>query len=436
MGIRQARLTEAVTQAKSQTVDAAATDWSDGSDRLAKVASRLRQAAQLAADGIDGDTGPAMAARFTEAVDLLNERSRQMRAGADALRQTKSAIDIAVDEHAKIATSEITPQSYRQPDGWSDMTEMQKKADRDAHDRGQASAMADEEAKREEQARIVTESFERRYETPIETMKNIYGYQEPPPPPTGGGGSGGSSSGGSYTPPTGGSTGVPTLHGSGGTIGHYPQTDHDGSSQTDTPTDPDSTGGDSHDPSLLTGSSTQSVPTTPTSGANGEAIPPVSTSGPGGGVSPGVLGGVVGGIAGGAALGAIARNGGMSGLLGKGSLSSRGVAPIGGSSKGSSGVLGRSGAGTGAAGRGAGSAGRGAGGAGGAGRGAGAAGRGAAASGRGAGGRGAGAGRGGAAGAGGRGGTSKDQKKGSDQDRFDDGQDWLDDDGVGPAVLD
>lgn len=433
MGPHQRRLTDAVSSAARDRVSGAADDWDRTAGRLDSAAANLRSAAR-ASTSVGGEAGSAMEERFNDAVQLLLRRSRQMAAGAAALTQSMETIDRATTAHRNIATSDIVAEPYRQPPGFADMTERDKQVARDTHDRTQAGAMADEEAKREEQARVVAENFDRDYETPIETMKKIYGYQEPPAgtSSTSGGGGGPSSVG--YSGRSAGGTGTSgpgLLNGAAQPDGSLDHVDSPPTGEPDTSTNPNLPD-PSNDPTTEPTTEPSTPPDATTPSGSGQPLPPVSTGGPGGGVSPGVLGGVAGGIVGGAALGAIARNGGLSGLLGKGSLSSRGVAPIGGSSKGSSGVLGRSGAGTGAAGRGAGTAGRGADAAG---RGAGAAGRGGGASGRGAGGRAAGSGRGGGAGAGGRGGKSKDQRKSADQEHFDDGEDWLDDEGAGPAVL-
>ncbi|KRC59520.1 MULTISPECIES: hypothetical protein [unclassified Nocardioides] len=145
---------------------------------------------------------------------------------------------------------------------------------------------------------------------------------------------------------------------------------------------------------------------------------PTGPGGTGGGVHPGVLGGGL--LAGGLATpGAV---NGIRGLLSRGGLSSGGAGAIGSSSRaGGPGSLGRSG-GTGAGAPGS-QAGRGGG------RGGGSAGSQAGRGGRG--------GRsGGAGGAGGRGNRRKDDRDPSnEQDLYDDGKDWLDDEGTAPGVL-
>lgn len=146
----------------------------------------------------------------------------------------------------------------------------------------------------------------------------------------------------------------------------------------------------------------------------------------GGGISPGLIGG---GLAAGGALAAPGALKGLSGMLSRGSLSGAGT--IGSSSRaGGPGALGRGGAatpGSPTARSGAGAGGRGAGGR---------AGTPGAQGGRGRGGAGGRGGRGAAgAAAGGRGRGKKDQEGGADRELYDDGQDWLDDEGAGPSVL-
>lgn len=435
-GPQENRLDAGLAPATTLDVAGSKITWDLGAENLEKVAAKLGQILSTAEEfGVE--TGPALRKALEESIEYLGKQQQKMRRGGTALQQAQVGLSGAIGEHRKLKApggeyAPYSPRNYAPPTNVDDMSEFQKKAHQDEFNRGEASAVDQQEARREAKAREIAAQLDRDYEEPIATMKSIYGYQEPTTAPPTSGGEGGSWSGGGYTPPLGGSGGYsgpgpaaggPAAGGHGTANAHTHFSDSQNSEQS---TPPDSTAGGPRTP----GTSTEPAvpPSTEAPDLVGEQRPPHSTSGPGGGVSPSVLGGVAGGIAGGAALGAIARNGGLSGLLGKGSLSSRGVAPIGGTSKGGSGVLGRSGAGTASAGRGgAASGGRGSGGRGAGGRGGSAAGRGAA------GGRGVAGGRGAA---GGRGGKTKDQKKTSDQDRFDDGEDWLDDDGVGPAVLD
>ncbi|WP_435770117.1 hypothetical protein [Nocardioides sp. SYSU DS0651] len=158
--------------------------------------------------------------------------------------------------------------------------------------------------------------------------------------------------------------------------------------------------------------------------------------GGGGGLNPGLVGG---GLAAAGVLGAPGLVNGIRGLLNRGGSLSGGAGAIGSSTRtGGPGALGRSGAGTvpgTPVGRGGG--GGGAGGGRGGGRGGGAAG------GRGAGVPGSAAGRGGSGargvgvgvGAGGRGRGRRDDDQVQGRDLFDDGQDWIDDEGTAPGVL-
>ncbi|MEV4999545.1 hypothetical protein [Nocardioides sp. LML1-1-1.1] len=144
--------------------------------------------------------------------------------------------------------------------------------------------------------------------------------------------------------------------------------------------------------------------------------------GGGGGISPGLIGG---GLAAGGALAAPGAIKGLSGMLSRAGLSGGGT--IGASSRaGGPGALGRSGAGTPGSPTSRGAGGRGAGGR---------AGAPGAQGGRGRGGAGGRGGRGAAGAGGGRGRGKKDQENGADQELYDDGQDWLDDEGAGPSVL-
>lgn len=437
-GYQRQRLDEALDTAKPGRVGSGEDQWRIASRKLSQVASHLRQAAHLGLD-IKGDTGQAMFRTMLESANRLERRSQQMERGGSALRDTASAIIVARAARDEIDTRlpPLTPEPFSAPQGYDDLPAWRQTEVRNRHDQTQTGLVEAREQEREDAARKVAEAFERDYRPPIKVMQDIYGYEPPPPAPPGNaptptyapaGGSGRTS--GSYAGPRRQGHPVPT---DGGPDGPGP------TGGDPVPTDPGPGDGGPNPGPIDPGPGDGGPPTSPwvdIPGTYGDAGPSSDGGGSGPSVSPAVLGTGAGVVAAGA-LGAAARGGlASAGASALRNLTGRG-GPLGGTVRGAGPVLGRSGvgtAGTPTSSRGTGAAGRGAGGlrsGAGTGAGAGRGGRGAGgARGRGAGGRAGGMGVGGKHG---RGRNEEEQR--TERDLFDDGQDWIDDEGAAPGVL-
>ncbi|MBM7516011.1 hypothetical protein [Nocardioides nitrophenolicus] len=391
----------------SEDVLTAQVAWENTATSLDKVHEALATASEKIPEGLGGEQVRDMVKEsFTLAAQRVGERHGQVAAVSAALKHASTAM-AAAEQEAKNppgAPGEAppVPESTNDPDvDAENMTAYAK--DKSAYnEKVTAYGDADERARKKVQALL------EKYDAAVTAFQAIEGGEEKEPngpgTPTGPGGP-------RYTPPPR-STPVGTWIGSGGPgdIGNPVGPEN----PTGDPDYPDYPGPGGH------------VPGYPGPGYN---PPPIDTltpnlppldPGPGGVGSggtgdhtftagPAVLGGAAAGVFG-AAPGVVR---GLRGLVGGRGLGSSGVGAIGSSTRaGGPGSLGRAGAGTPGSpvGRGTGRGG--------------AAGRG------GAGGRG-----GGAAGAAGGRGRRRDEKDGQDRDLFDDGEDWIDDEGAGPGVL-
>ncbi len=415
-GPHRARLDQGLASAQLPRLNEAVTGWFSSMNALSLVSAALRKAAE-AGNLIGGRTGPAMFAAMNDSSARLDGHAEQMSKGFAALMDARASLEAAREARDAI-DRDLPPYSPRTYTSDPDLTPADNEVARSLHDHGEQSAAADREAQREARARQVADDFERSYEHPVAVMKEIYGYEPPPDRPVhvdrGIGGS--SRTGSAPGTTTSGHAGTPTL---GGT--YHP--DHGGAGA-----DGDAGAGEeSSDPSSTSGT------TTPTGTADGTGDSGTSPSGtpttPAAGGS-GLTGGVVGGVAGAGLLGGLVR-GGLGGAATIKAPST--AAPLGGTARGSAGTLGRAGTApttpvsrsttTGATPRGAATGGT-------PGRGAAAGTRAAGTSGtRSTGAPGASGGARGAGTAAGRN-ARKERRDGTDRDLFDDGQDWLDDDGV------
>ena len=403
-GPNEARFRTSLHGASFDAVHDGAKEWLRCAELL-DVVSRSLDAAAGKDKKIGGRTGPAMGDAFRRTSKSVTERSGLLREGKAALESAANVIEKAVK--AQEAMDKAHPQASN-PGSWTRPVGPLTEEDLDAQRKHQAKVNEFQEnaAARERISRQWTQNIDDVFSDSTEVMKKIHGEPDPEKP-----GPGDDGKPGSINPTKG------TPQGPGDT-----DTDPRDPDDND-PRDPDDTGGgdDSGDD-------------------DHSNIPPIGSDDGGGigGPSTGTLGGLAVGAGGGAlALGGL-RNGGL--VLPGGAVNSNGVRPIGSTGRiGTSGALGR-GAGALAPGtpvtRGGAAAGRGAGGVGRGGAGTGSpVGRG----GRGgAGGR--GAGRGGRAGAGGIGtgrgkGKKDEEKKQAPRDLFDDGEDWIDDEGAAPNVL-
>ena len=454
-GPQESRFDTAVQGMNEFDVLFAASEWRAGQERLKKVAKALRDAAPKMHEDFGGETGATAMVAFEKVGAAADKRAAEMGEVADALDRTKVAMSDAQSAHTAMGTAPAQPAPYTATGG-NDADDLRREQAANRQKNAYDSAMAD----REKKSQAETDKLEEAYREAMGAMKQAHGEPEPS---TGGGGGGGGGAGAGG----GGGGGVPV--GGGGAGGSHFVPTHDavfvpaqgdddstGSSGTDGTGGSGGSGG-----SNGTGTTTPVVPAASvgSSQAGGEALTPggsstaspiggipTSTSASGGvgaptagGLAGAIGGGMAGGMAGisgavrgggmtaiptgaagatsgGRAIGASARSGGASGALGRsavaGTAGSAGSPTTrGGAARGASGTRGASGGARGAA---AGAAGQ-----------AGSRGR--------SGARGAGAGA--AGGAGGQGRTK--DKKGSKKDEFfEEVQDWIDDEGMAPGVID
>ncbi|WP_269782151.1 hypothetical protein [Nocardioides sp. R-C-SC26] len=419
-------------------------EWDECRTLLDAVEKQLLKAAS-ADEAIvpEGETGQSMAGAFSRAASAMAKRAAELQRGSEALGSAGGVISGA--RKAKEQLDRDWP-PVAAPDAWTDPVgpwtdeDHQAKADHDT----QASLYAETRRRREETSREWTTRMDEVFDEQTSVMEQIHGEEV-------------------IWPPVGPEDPYPT--GPGRSPITTPTSSDDGSRPTRDPHITDTDGNGDGDDSIDTTNPTTTQPTTtqpPVIGPGTDVGPGVtaptpspSTAGPGG-MSPAAVAGLGGAaLLGGAGLvagaraglslpgfgsarpgsfGATSRAAGTGSTLGRGTAS--GAARAGGTAgsarPGTAGSPGRAGA----AGRGAGAAGgRGAASGGAGGRGAGRAGTaGAGGKGAGAGGRGGAGGKGGAGAAGGRG-RGRDQREDArDRDLYDDGKDWLDDDGA-PGVL-
>ncbi|MFD1246436.1 hypothetical protein ACFQ3F_01425 [Nocardioides ginsengisoli] len=413
------RLKSATETSHSERVSSAAGIWRTHSASLASLAHTLSEVADLVhqgfSDGAPGDP-EGTAARGSLAFRTL---SKDVGVRRDQMTKAADVIDVAATElynaeqmgGKPINEPAVLPDkpSRHEYETAEDYTDASKKYDtaKAQHDADVADLAA-----RDAKAKVQLDKLDAAYVKASEELAKIHGEPVHPEdiPPSSENRPGGFPAG-------------PRVHG-GGDIptGHQvkPPIHHPGDPGIPGTGDPgghDYPGGDGGGDHWGGGGGDQGGGH---GGTIGNPLIPGGGSGGGGGGGLSVGGAAVGaGIFGGAGLAGAVRGA----LGGRGALSSGGGS-IGASSRsGGSATLGRSGGSTGSGTPGS-QAGRGGG------RGAGAGGRGSAG---GSGGRG---GRGGAGAAGGRGGRRKnDDDQYDEQDLFDDGSDWLDDEGTAPGVL-
>ena len=395
-GPQRARLDSAVDTASATGVTGASEEWRRCATLLAEVAKALDGAA---ATDVRGNTGTSMKDAFTHSAGSVRKKIERLDAGRRALTDAHAAIARARQDRVALdadAPGMSDPGTFR-PD--PEKTPEENQTARGLH-QGAVNDYWDRYAKREAEARRIADVLDTRYADSVAVMKQIHG--EPDRTRT----------------------------------DHTERTDRGTERGTERGTAPAPVEPGpavrppgSIDPGHPPGPVDPSAPSDPAAGGH---LPGGLTTG---GLTTGGLA-VGGGLAGFGLANAI-----RGGLAGPGQAVRPGpVRPIGSTSRAAvSGTLGRSGAaGTGSPGSARTTSGRGVGGSRGAvGRGVG----GAAQAGtrgtpqgsaRGSGTRGAGAGATG----GRRGGANDDEERRSDRDLFDDGQDWVDDEGAASGVLD
>lgn len=412
-----AELRQWTTGMNEEDVSTSELAWSSVANALQLVGKSVRGLAPVLKEGFgESDIARTAPAAITRAADNLDEQHGPMVKASKALGEVLVAMKKAnTTNGTKVDEPGPAPQQENYP-GIPLVADLKFAADTAKHV-GQVAAYNAHDADAAERLAELKKS----YNAAVTVFKDIHGDPYIPVDPDGTAGGGNGPTGNRPAP----GTGVKPVRPIGTVIG-----DDDTPGKDDHPDRPD------HDdpprPPIrdIDNGVDENWPTFDPDPIGGDPTPPGPVGGTisappsgGGGISPGLLGG---GLAAGAALSAPGAIKGISGMLSRAGLSGGGT--IGASSRaGGPGALGRSGAGTpgsptargGAGGRGAGGRGGAPGSQGGRGGRGGAGGRG---------GRGTGAG-------GGRARGKKDAENGQDQEFYDDGQDWLDDEGAGPSVL-
>ena len=436
------RLRSGVAGAQRGLVDTAHAEWAKGAVLLSAVAESLNSSAPHI-EGQIGKSGKAAAEAFTAVSAKVQHRANQMSAASDALMAASNALKQAeaVRDHINAhPPADPGPRPTATPGMDQSPEDINKMRAWSAKKSASDSTSSDHETR----ARIAADNMDTVYQGSTETMKKVHGEPDPPPPVKegqGGGGSGGTTpSGGGSAPPAGGGgkhTIGPTTT---GPSAHYdPNTSVHWDPHNPGPHGGGGGGGGGNDttvdPWLPPGSEQGGGTTGPsTIGAvpGGGSVSTGSPSSPGLGAPAGVAGalggGVMGGMTGvsGAVRGpsVVSTGGGAAGSGGARSIGSTSRTGATGSALGRGSSAGTAGSPTGArAGGGARSAGGGSRGAGGGTRGAGKAGS-----------RGSSGGRGTAGG--GQGGKNKKDPKKKGTDFFEEEQDWIDDEGAAPGVID
>jgi hypothetical protein len=445
-GPQQQRLRDYLDRANQGELRAASFKWIEGQDILRVVSQQLeRMSGAMGSSGdaeFQGATADAARMSFVVSAQAMVHKADQLKQGADAFDQSATALETAIAERDALAQGDGAQPPVRPttPPGSTDPEDV--RAQRDFNTAN--AAYWEKYHADEKRAGDAITALDQSHTAAAEVFKSIHG--EPDPVPPGSGGSGGAG-GGAATPSAGGGGAGGggdadfDLVATGGGHGGDDDDSDDGGGGDTTPSDdiPDATGtGDGGVHGEITGPTAPTGTTAPTAAGIGSGTPSTAGSGgvnapaAGGGVAAGlgvgVAGGLAGGVAGGLAFpGTVAGTGGAaSGGRGIGAGGPRGAgSPVLGRGNGIAGVGNGAGTGTRGTARGAGRAGA-AGSA--AGRGT-ARGRGAAGSRGMLGGSGAGAGRGA--------GRGKDKRvRGEEHELFDDGQDWLDDEGAYDGVID
>jgi hypothetical protein len=392
-----------------------------------------------------GQTGTQAQQAFEKVAAKADERSQQMTRAAEALGSARGAMVSARATQSSLGPMPSEPTAPTSQPGVQDAEDLKREQAYHRQKSSYNAALADREARSEAAANEV----DRVFEESTRAMKQVHGEPDPRPKgdepdgqePTVGGGGGGATAPTAATPSAG--SGGASIGGAGGGGGGGGEATASPVTPTD-PTSPTSTvvpiG--ASDPGSAQGGSPV---LTPSSGAASTPVGGSTTSSGGigapaaGGLAAALGGGLMGGAAG---IGGAVRGGGVTAAPATGARG-QGGRPIGSSARaaGASGALGRGAV--------AGSAGspstrptsatgsRSAGGAGGAAR---AAGSGARGSGVGAAGQagsrsGSGA-RATGAGATGAAGRKQDREKRRKDEFFEDVQDWVDDEGAAPGVID
>lgn len=409
------------THATVSTIADASLDWHNSAALLRSIAHSLTLHTTTldSAFGADSEVTAAATAAFQKAADTMTSRADQLEAGSHQLTTVHAQLIVAQSEQKRLTppTDAGTAPTVTDP---SDPAQKKKYNAWKAKSDAAGKAYNDNETAAAAQIRALDTAFD----DAALTMREIHGETPAPPPSSGGAGPGmpSGTTGGGRTSGRQSATKDPTTVVPTATVVATDPgtTHHPGATATTSTTGTSTTGTGGDQGGLLQGGGTP-MPSAPTSTPVTPSAPVASSGGlSAGGIASGVGGA---GVLGAGALGGLGGYG--AGGAGAGSLPPLRFEPgqtIGGSaaSRVGGGALGAeeqavAGRRTVAAGGGVGSGARGA-----------AGGRGAAGS------RGGGSRTGAAAG-----GRGRDRKRGEQaaDDLWDDGSDWLDDEGAGPAVV-
>ena len=324
MGQQEERLRRTVSGAHFPDLAVSAEGWRQGADRLREVQSVLQMATEdvRAGFGESSEVSEASVTAFTKVAEKAAKRSEQMRAAAQAIETSNSALMAAAHEQRLLDASAPTqPQPPERTPGMPETPDTLRAEQRYGRDLGAYNAaMADRETRAKQRA----DQVDTTYAESAEVMRRIHGEPDErvmrDAAGSGAGVGGGRGAGGAA--PTGGS--VAAGH-PGGSAHVHPT----GTQQAPTGHTLDTGGSDPGD--TTSGDVGSTDPAAPDSGDNPFTQPadPGSTSGTtsGTGGTGGLTAGIGGGIAGSAVMGGAALLGGR--LAGGAS-----VAPVGGASAG------------------------------------------------------------------------------------------------------
>lgn len=431
MGPREARLRAVLATADAGVVDTAALEWGAGAQLLEVVAGALENAAPAIGSQFGPDTGEAAREAFRRASTKVRGRARLMGEASTALGSAHAALVHAERVRDGLGAPLSEPQRPAPTPGPSTPDDVAAQRAYDSARAGYEAALS----KRESDSAAAIEQMDAVYTASTETMKKVHGEPDPVTRTSGGDGSGGGSTSTSTSPvgtapsgghrsPTGGhpTYTTATSHPSEPTSSTPAHTVPSGGTHTSSTGGTSSPGGPGQQPGTAQGGN-DAYPAGPSAGTPAApGVPATGASSPTGLTAP-TAGGLAGALGGGALGGLTGISGAVRGpsVLPPASAAGAGGRPIGSTTRtgATSGTLGRSGTATTGGGASAGS--RGAGSRGGAGRGP-------------AGSRGAAGARGSAVG--GQGGRKDKDPRKKNTDFFEEEQDWVEDEGAAPGVID
>jgi hypothetical protein len=344
-GPQQERLRSMLQGANKQMIQAAYQEWRAGSELLLAVSTTLHGAAPRIQDQF-GRTGPAAARAFGKVAGKVAERSSQMSAAGDALVAALDVIAEAERLRDRFDAAPLAEPTRPAPSpGPSTPEDVAAKKQYDSRKAGYDAAHADREA----QAAAAADRMDLVFADSTETMKRIHGEPDPTPQHHQADGPGATGSTGSSSTGTGSSTGYHPSSGGHQThltttathTGQPPTTSTPHAPSSGTSPLPPGTAQGGNEPFQAGAGSTSSVPVggVRTGGAASTGLTVPTAGGLAGALGGGALGGMTGisgavrgstavptgsasggrvaGATGGRAIGSAARTGATSGTLGR-----------------------------------------------------------------------------------------------------------------------